>query len=408
MAQALLVVVEALPAHLNFQEPLLVAVAVPLIFPRAAQVFHPGKTLQEVLLLLCPTHLDLLSHLVGAQLHHHSLQDPGQAMPLYHQAFRQEGTDLSLRHQEAPHQALDQASLPLLHPQTAVDLPYLLLQEGGPHFLMTDRRRHPPLWEVTGHPCRVTCPLLPLHSTPNLLPLLLLHHPLVPHLVGAHLLFHQDVQDLLPYLPPQQEAMTPHLVFPKETARSTAIVQHHHLAGQDLSLLHQMRDRHLLEGTSRQYAQALFLLQLLQVDLWHGQAQSPLVGALGVGLPFLPRGQGQEVGFLHRHRWGMVSKTTTRYKMSGRVGSLFTQCQTFLHLSPMCPSRRPTPVRLSRLRAKDLVKRKEELLPFLLYPGEDKMATITTLGTTPFVCLPAIFVFHCYAHCALTCSVWFM
>lgn len=35
-----------------------------------------------------------------------------------------------------------------------------------------------------------------------------------------------------------------------------------------------------------------------------------------------------------------------------------------------------------------LVKRKEEHLLFLLYPGEDKMETIATLGTTPFVYLP--------------------
>lgn len=33
------------------------------------------------------------------------------------------------------------------------------------------------------------------------------------------------------------------------------MVQRHHLAGQYLSLLRQMRGRRLLEGTSRQYAQ---------------------------------------------------------------------------------------------------------------------------------------------------------
>lgn len=226
VAQALLVVVEALAAaHLDFQEPLLVAVAVPLIFPRAAQVFHPGKTLQEVLLLPYPTHLDLLSpsRLVGAHLHHHSPQDQGRAMDLHldHQAFHQGGTALFLRHQEVPHQALDQASPRLLlHLQIAADLPYRLLQEGGPLFLMIDRHHHLPL-EDTGHPYHVTCHLLLLQSTPNLLRLLLLPHLLVPHLVGAHLLFRQDVQGLLPYLPPQEEVMTPHLVYPKETARST-------------------------------------------------------------------------------------------------------------------------------------------------------------------------------------------
>lgn len=60
---------------------------------------------------------------------------------------------------------------------------------------------------------------------------------------------------------------------------------------------------------------ALYLLHLLQVDLWDGQAQSPLVVDPEAGLPFLLTGREQEVGFLHHHPWGMVSKTTTKYKV---------------------------------------------------------------------------------------------
>lgn len=198
-----------------------------LIFPKAAQVFHPDKTPQEGALLLCPTPLDPqpASSLVQARLPHHSLEDLDPAMPPYHHhlAVRQGDTELSLPHQEAPRQGLDQASPRLLlHPQIAADRPYHQLQEEGPRFPTTDRRHPQPPGVVIGHLCPATCPHLPPLSTPNLLPLFLPPHPLVLQLEVVHHLSHLDDQGLLLYRPARLEGTTTtHLVCPKGTARST-------------------------------------------------------------------------------------------------------------------------------------------------------------------------------------------
>lgn len=218
----------AVEARLNSQEALLVSVASPLIFPRAGQISHLDKTLQEAPRLLYPTHLDQTraSSLVGAHLHHRSLEDPGLArLPDLHLlVFHQGGTDLSLPHQEAPQLDQDQDSLHLLlHPQTAADLPYHRLLEGGLPFLTTDPHHHQLLWEVIGHLCPATCPLLlPPLSTPNLLPLSLPLLPLVPQLVGVRPLSRRADRALLLSHPPRPEGTTTaSLVCPKGTAHST-------------------------------------------------------------------------------------------------------------------------------------------------------------------------------------------
>lgn len=218
VALARLVVVEA---HLNSQEGHLVVV-VPLIFPRAAQVSHQDKTLQEAP-LLCPTHHDQsrTSHLVEAHRHHHFLEDPDPVMllQLHLLVFHQGGMDLSLRHQEAPHLDHDQACLGLpLHPPTAADLLYRQHLEGGPHFLMTGLHLH--LWVVIDHLCPVIFPLLLLLSTPNHLHLSL--PPLVLLLVEGHHLSHQADRAPLLSRPAQLEGMiTALLVYPKGTAHLT-------------------------------------------------------------------------------------------------------------------------------------------------------------------------------------------
>lgn len=265
----------AVEASINSQEPLLVSVATFLIFPRAGPISHPDKTLQEGPLLPYPTHLDLTraSSLVGAHLHRHSLEDPGQArlLDLLLLMFHRGGTDLSLPRQEAPQLGRDRDFLHLLiHPQTTADLPYRPLLGGGLHFLTTDPHLHQLLWEVIGHLCPVMCPLLLPLSTPNpplpLPPLLL-----VPQLVGVHPLSRRAGRALLLSHPPRLEETTtaPH-VCPKGTAHSTATGQLRHMLGQDLSLRHQTRDRLLLEGTSPQYAQGLFLPLLPQGAVWVG------------------------------------------------------------------------------------------------------------------------------------------
>ncbi len=216
----------AVEARLNSQEPLLVSVATSLIFPRAGQISHPDKTLQEAHRLLYPTRLDhtRASSLVGAHLHHRSLEDPGPArLPDLHLlVFHQGGTDLSLPHQEAPRQGQDQDSLHLLlHPQTAADHPYRLLLEGGLHFLTTDPHPLQLLWEVIGHLCPAMCPLLHPLSTPNL-PLFLPPLPLVPQLVGVRPLSRRADRALLLSHPARLEGTTTaSLVCPKGTAHST-------------------------------------------------------------------------------------------------------------------------------------------------------------------------------------------
>lgn len=109
--------------------------------------------------------------------------------------------------------------------------------------------------------------------------------------------------------------------------------------------------------------------------------------------PSLQTGQGQEGPLLLHLPWGTASKTliTTRYKMSGSVGLLFTQCQIFLLLNLMCPSRRHTRAKLPKMKAKVLVKRRGGLLLFLLYPGEENMAHITP--GAPSCLLTCLFLF---------------
>lgn len=258
-------VVAALPVHLNSQVFLVVPVTMPPIFPRAALIFHPDKTLQEEPLPLYQTHLDQTrtSSLVGVHLR--SLQHPDLALPVHHflLVYPQRGTDPYLLRQETPHLGLDQVYLhPFLRPRTAADLPYLQLQEEDLRFLMNGpRHRQLPL-EAIGHLCPATCPRLPPPLTPSHLPLLT-----VPQSVGVHHLCHRDDQALHPSHPARQleGKTTAHLAYPRGTAPSTAMVRHRHLVEQDLFLLHQMRGHHLWERASHLYAQALFLLHLLQV-----------------------------------------------------------------------------------------------------------------------------------------------
>lgn len=126
-------------------------------------------------------------------------------------------------------------------------------------------------------------------------------------------------------------------------------------------------------------------------------------------LPSLQTGRGQEgpLLLLLNHPWVTASRTltTTRYRMSGSVASLSIRCQTFLHLSPTCPSPRPTPARSPRLTAEALAKRREELLLFLPYPGEEEVTANATPGTTFPSCL-SLSSLLC-AHCAFTCGMWF-
>lgn len=272
MAPAPSVEVEAPLAHLNSREPLLVSVAMSLIFPRGARISQ-DKTLQEAPLLPYPTHLDQTraSCLVGAHRRRHSPEDPDPAMlllDLHLLVFHQGGTGLSPHRQEALPLAHERASPGLLlHPQTAADLLYRQLLEGGPHFLTTGLHHHQLLWEVIGHLCPAMFPLLLPLSTPNRLPLSL-PPLLVPPLVGVRRLSHRADRALLLSHPPQLEGMiTTSLVFLKGTAHLTAL-QVHRMAGQDLSLPHRTRGRHLLEGTSLPHAQGPFLPLLPQVVAW--------------------------------------------------------------------------------------------------------------------------------------------
>lgn len=235
----------AVEAHLNSQEALLVAVGVPLIFPRAAQISQPNKTLQVAPLLPYPTHLDQTRASILVEDHHllrRSPEDPGTAR-LPHRHLRQGGTDISLPLQGAPPRVQDQDSLrPLLHPRTTADPPFRLLPEGGLHFLTTGLHHHRLPWEVIGHPCPAMCPLLLRRATPN--PLLSL--PLGPRLVEVLPLSRRADRGLLLSHPPRlEETTTAPPVCPKGTAHSTAMVQLHLMVGQDLSLLHQTRDHHL-------------------------------------------------------------------------------------------------------------------------------------------------------------------
>lgn len=255
-----LVGVEAQLGHLNSQEPLLVGVATSLIFQRAGRISHPDKTLQEARLLLYPAHLDptRASSLVAGFLRH-SLEDPGPArlLDLHLLVFHQGGTEDSLH-------------LLLLLPQTAADLPYHPLLEGGLHFPTTDPHLH--LWVVIAHLCPAMCPLLLPPSTPSLPPRSLPPPPpLVPQSVGVRPLSRRADRAPLLSRPPRLEGTTTApLVCPKGTCHSTAMVRLRHMVGWDLSLLHPTRDRRLLEGTSRPHAPGPFLPFLPQVVAWVG------------------------------------------------------------------------------------------------------------------------------------------
>lgn len=209
----------AVEARLNSQEPLLVHVAMSLIFRGAGPI--PDKTLQPPHLPY-PTHLDQTrtSTLVGAHLHHHSLEDTGPALlpHLHLLVFHQGGTDLSLLCLEAPRLGKDQDFLHLLiHHQTAADHPFPPLLEGGLHFLTTDPHHHQLLWEVIGHLCPAMFPLLLPLSTPNHPPL-----PLGLQLVGVRPLSRRADRALhLSHPPRLEETTTTSLVCPKGTAHST-------------------------------------------------------------------------------------------------------------------------------------------------------------------------------------------
>ncbi|MEQ2180875.1 hypothetical protein GOODEAATRI_005801 [Goodea atripinnis] len=289
---ALLVAVAVHLDHLNCQGSLLFLAAEPPMSRKAVPISHPDKTLQEDPHRPYPEH-PRASHLVGAPLHHHSLEDQGPVTPthLCHPVFHQGGMDLfrPLPHQGAPQPGPDQVSLqPLLHhhPQTATDLPYLQLQEGGLHFLTTDRHHHQLLLEVIDRQCPATCPLLPHLSTPNL-------HPCrpqvtVPQLVGGCPLSRRDDWAfLLSRLAREEGRSKTHLACPRGTAPLTG--------------------------------------HRLQRLLWVGQARSLLVAGLAVDLPCHQTGQGLEgLHYLH-HPWGTVFKirTTTKCKVS-----LFVVCTT--------------------------------------------------------------------------------